>query len=261
MINLAASIVTYNNSKKTLEESVYSFLNASPDSNLYIIDNSPTPVFQYLDRDRRINYLHNPLNPGFGASHNIALKKSLEKDIKYHIVLNPDVYFDAISFNRMCDFMEENSDIGQLMPRVLYPDGTNQYLCKKNPTFFDLFIRGFIPVKFHFLFGNRIKSYQYENHDPSKIIYDIPYLSGCFMFLRMDVLRKVGLFDDKFFMYLEDADLTRRICDYSKTVYYPHAVIYHHFARYTHKKIRFKLITIQSAFTYFNKWGWFRHLI
>jgi GT2 family glycosyltransferase len=81
------------------------------------------------------------------------------------------------------------------------------------------------------------------------------------MFLRNETLKKVGLFDDKIFMYLEDADLTRRILEVSRTVYFPDAVVYHHFARLTHKKIKFKWITIKSAFYYFKKWGWWSHLI
>jgi GT2 family glycosyltransferase len=110
------------------------------------------------------------------------------------------------------------------------------------------------------IFQKRMDRYEYKDHNYEDIIYDIPYLSGCFMFLRTETLKKVGFFDDKIFMYLEDADLTRRFLEVSRTVYFPKAHIFHHFAKLTHKKVKFKWITVQSAFIYFNKWGWFNHI-
>ena len=114
----------------------------------------------------------------------------------------------------------------------------------------------FIKNKFH----KRMDNYEYKDYDYNKIIYDIPYLSGCFMFLRTETLKKVGFFDDDIFMYLEDADLTRRFLEVSRTIYYPKAQVYHHFAKLTHKKLKFKFITIKSAITYFNKWGWLKNI-
>jgi GT2 family glycosyltransferase len=103
-------------------------------------------------------------------------------------------------------------------------------------------------------------TYEYKDRDYNKIIFDIPYLSGCFMFLRTSILKKVGLFDDRIFMYLEDADLTRRFLEVSRTAYYPEAQVYHHFAKLTHKEVKFKWITIESAFVYFKKWGWLKSI-
>jgi GT2 family glycosyltransferase len=80
------------------------------------------------------------------------------------------------------------------------------------------------------------------------------------MFFRISTLKKVGFFDEKIFMYLEDADITRRFLEFSNTVYYPFATVFHHYAGLTHKKLKFKIITIQSAFIYFNKWGWFKNI-
>jgi GT2 family glycosyltransferase len=261
MAEIFASIVTYNNDHDLVKEAVRSFLSAPQDVQLIIVDNSPEPIFQYLSENPRIQYRHNPANPGFGTSHNLAIDMSISAQAKYHLVLNPDVYFDSSTIDKIFLFMEDHPEVAQLMPKVLYPDGSIQHLCKRNPTFFDLFVRGFIPQSMHGLFGKRMRTYQYEDHDHNQVLYDIPYLSGCFMFLRVEVLKKVGYFDDRIFMYLEDADLTRRILQKSRTVYFPGAVIYHHFARFTHKKLRFKLMTVKSAFTYFNKWGWWPHLI
>lgn len=243
-----------------LREAIRSFLNTDLNVKIYLIDNSPKDDLKILKDDPRIEYIHNPSNPGFGAAHNLAIVKAFELDSDYHLVLNPDIYFQKGTLEKLCEFMDKNTYIGHVMPKVTYPNDEFQYLCKINPTFFDLFARGFMPSFLKKTFQKRMDSYEYKNHDYNKSIYDIPYLSGCFMFLRTSTLKKVGFFDDRIFMYLEDADLTRRFLEVSKTAYYPEAHVYHHFAKLTHKKLKFKWITIQSAFIYFNKWGWFKSI-
>lgn len=86
---------------------------------------------------------------------------------------------------------------------------------------------------------------------------EVPYLSGCFMFIRTKVLEKVGLFDERFFMYLEDTDLSRRIHKISKTIYYPYVHIYHEYGKGSYKNLKLLKYHIDSAIKYFNKWGWF----
>lgn len=260
MFVITGTIVLYKNDENMLKEVISSFLNTVVLVRLYLIDNSPTNELKILVTDSRIEYIHNPANPGFGASHNVAIKKAFELGSDYHLVLNPDIYFKKGTLEKLCEFMDSNVNIGHVMPKVTYPNGEFQYLCKTNPTFFDLFARGFLPSFLKKTFQKRMDRYEYKDRDYNAIMYDIPYLSGCFMFLRTETLKKVGFFDDKIFMYLEDADLTRRFLEVSKTAYYPNAHVYHHFAKLTHKKIKFKWITVQSAFIYFNKWGWLKSI-
>ena len=257
---ITSCIVLYRNDIIMLREAITSFLNTELNVKLYLVDNSPTDELKILVTDSRIEYIHNPSNPGFGASHNVAIKKALELGSDYHLVLNPDIYFEKGTLELLCEFMNENLEVGHVMPKVTYPNGEIQYLCKTNPTFFDLFARGFMPSFLKKVFQKRMERYEYKNQDYNEVLYNIPYLSGCFMFLRTSVLKEVGYFDDRIFMYLEDADLTRRFLEVSKTAYYPDAHVYHHFAKLTHKKVKFKWITVQSAFIYFNKWGWLKSI-
>lgn len=259
-ILVSASIVLYQNDVNMLLQVIDSFLSTEPNVFLYLIDNSPTDSLRKLHTDSRIEYIHNPKNPGFGAAHNMAINKAFLLGSQYHLILNPDVYFDKGTIEKISNFMNSNLSVGLLMPKVTFPNGEIQYLCKTNPTFFDLFARGFLPTGLKEIFQKRLDRYEYRNHDYNDFIYDVPYLSGCFMFLRVDILKTVGLFDEDIFMYLEDADLTRRILKVARTVYFPYAHIYHHYAGLTHKKLRFKLITIKSAFIYFNKWGWLKNI-
>jgi GT2 family glycosyltransferase len=257
---ITSCIVLYKNDITMLREAIDSFLNTAFNVKLYLVDNSPTDELKVLETDPRIEYIHNPANPGFGASHNVAIQKAFDLDSDYHLILNPDIYFEKATLEKLCEFMDSNADVGHVMPKVSYPNGDLQYLCKTNPTFFDLFARGFMPSFLKKAFSKRMNRYEYRDQDYDKIIYNIPYLSGCFMFLRTSTLEEVGFFDDKIFMYLEDADLTRRFLEVSQTVYFPSVQVYHHFAKLTHKKLKFKWITVESAFIYFNKWGWLKSI-
>ncbi len=255
MTQINASIVLYHNQKEQLIKAINSFLNTDLQVRLYLIDNSLNDDLRELAKiDDRIEYIFNNANLGYGAAHNIAMKKSIEEGTSYHIVLNPDIYFESNVIETLYKYMETHQDIGHIMPKVLYPDGTNQNLCKLLPSPLDLFARRFIPVE---SFVDKINNrYELNFFNYSEIV-EIPFLSGCFMFLRVDVLKKDCLFDDSFFMYLEDADLTRRISRISKTIFYPTVSIYHEYQRGAHKSKKLLWFFIQSTFIYFNKYGWF----
>ncbi|QBK77614.1 glycosyltransferase family 2 protein [Myroides odoratimimus] len=255
-IRVSGAIVLYNNNRQMLEDAIKSFLSNDWIECLYLVDNSPSDSLSDLKLlDSRIIYIFNPSNPGFGAAHNIALKKSIENSVKYHLVLNPDVYFDNSVMETLTEFMEENVDIGNVMPLVKYPDKSIQYVCKLLPTPYDWIGRRFNPIKSMVEKRNLLFELKFTGYNN---IMDVPYLSGCFMFLRCDVIKKVGMFDENIFMYGEETDLCRRIIDKGfRTVFYPDVSIYHHFAKGSHKSWRLTKIGIKSAIYYFNKWGWF----
>lgn len=256
-MKISCCIVLYNNHRDVLLKAISSFLNTRLDVAMFLIDNSPTNQLENICEDKRVHYLHNPSNPGFGAAHNIAIKSALEIGSQYHLVLNPDIYFSPGTLEALVEFMDTTLDVGQVMPKVLYPNGQIQYLCKTNPTPFDLFARRFLPGFLKGFFKARMDRYEYKDQNYNSIMFDIPYLSGCFMFLRTQTLKDVGFFDDRIFMYIEDADLTRRFLEKSRTAYYPEAVVYHHFEKGSHKNWRLMWYSIHGAFIYFNKWGWF----
>jgi GT2 family glycosyltransferase len=255
MTQVNASIVLYHNKKDQLIKAINSFLNSSLDAKLYLVDNSSNDELKELSElDDRIEYIYNNVNLGYGAAHNIAMIKSIADSVPYHLVLNPDIYFESGVLEKLFEYMEENKDIGHIMPKILYPNDDLQKLCKLLPSPLDLFARRFIPLKSYVeKINNR---YELNFFDYDEII-EIPFLSGCFMFLRTDVLKRNCLFDEDFFMYLEDADLTRRISRISKTVYYPNVKVYHEYQRGAHTSKKLMWIFIKSVFTYFKKYGWF----
>lgn len=82
----------------------------------------------------------------------------------------------------------------------------------------ELFGRRFLPFKG--IQQKRDERFELHAFGYDKII-EVPSLSGCFMFMRVDVLKRTGGFDERFFMYAEDLDLCRRIGEVAKTIYYP----------------------------------------
>ncbi len=252
---LIASIVLYNNDKYVLLKAIVSFLNTRLDVKLFLIDNSPTDDLKNISNDHRIEYYHNPTNPGFGAAHNIAIRKAIKLGAEYHLVLNPDVYFEGGTIEKIVEYITLNPEVGNLMPKVVYPDGTLQLLCKLLPTPYDWIGRRFNPFKKMIDRRNEIFELRFTGYNQ---IMEVPYLSGCFMFLRLSAIKETGFFDEGIFMYGEETDLCRRLITKKyKTVFYPNVTITHEFAKGSHKSWRLTWIGIKSAIYYFNKWGWF----
>lgn len=250
---LSASLVLYNNK----QEDVDNVLNCVLQSNiekLCIVDHSFDDRFKKLEvKSDKIVYIHTD-NDGYGKGNNIGYKiiSQIEKS-KYHIVLNPDIIFPPETIDRLVEFMDENPDVGQVMPKVYYPNGDFQYLCKLLPTPSDIFLRQFAP---HSIRDKNDKRYALKDANYS-IVMDIPSLSGCFMFFRSSCYEQIGGFDERFFMHFEDIDITRRIGNIARTVYYPKASIIHAHEAAHKKSKEMLLIGFKSALKYFNKWGWF----
>ncbi len=253
MRDITASIVIYQNDEEELNAVIDSFLNTSLDVKLYLIDNSPTDILGKMATDPRIVYRFLNENIGFGAGHNIALNITLEQS-KYHLILNPDITFKAGTLEHIYAFMEENPDVGQVLPKVYYDSGEIQKLCKLLPTPFDLIARRFGGNSG--IVARKINRYELAEFDYNHTL-NVPNLSGCFMFLRTDVLKKVGVFDTRYFMYLEDIDLTRRIHQVSKTLFLPSVSVVHGYRKESYKNKTLLNFHVASAIKYFNKWGWF----
>ncbi len=256
MYDITCSIVTYNTKKNELKLAIESFFNTNLNIKLYISDNSSNQeMLEYVEKlgyGEKIEYIHNGKNGGYGYGHNQIIKNIIGKS-KYHLILNPDIYFKTGVLEELYKYMEQNREIGNIMPIVKYPNGEIQYLCKRNPTPKDLFLRKFCPFKSIIERNN----YKYEMRATGyNKIMDVPILSGCFMFIRNEVFEKVGIFDERYFMYMEDFDLSRRIHEKYRTIFYPYVEIVHNHAKESYKNKKMAKIHIESTIKYFNKWGW-----
>ena len=250
---LNASIVLYQPDWQQVTNLTEVILQSDYVDCVYWIDNSPNKhTFESLDS--RIKYRHNPYNMGYGAAHNIAIRESIYDDIPFHLVINPDIILTRDALDSMLQFIAQHPEVGSLMPRVTYPDGQLQRLCKLLPTPLDVFGRRFLPAQW---MQRRNQTYEMHASGYDRIM-NIPYLSGCFMLLRTQAVRQARLFDERFFMYPEDMDLTRRIHRDYLTIFYPHTTIVHQHEKASYRSIKMLWIHIVNMCRYFNKWGWFR---
>lgn len=263
---ITASIVTYNNNLLDLEGILRSLL-ISPVQKLWIIDHSDAfdrlegELQEYKRRDDeylkhegrgfQLEYIRE-VNKGYGCGHNVALRKAMDEGSQYHLVVNPDVWFGAEVIPALWRLMEEDESIAQVMPKVLFLNGSVQCLAKLLPTPLDLFCRFFLPGK---LISKRNERFELRHSGYDKEM-NVPFLSGCFMFFRVSALKSEGIFDERFFMYMEDVDITRRLHTKYKTMFFPSVSIYHRFSRLSYHKWQLSVAHMISVVKYFNKWGW-----
>lgn len=192
-------------------------------------------------------------NLGYGKGHNLAFAKLAGFNAPFHLVLNPDIDVTTNALKVMLAYMQNNPGVGQLMPQILFPDGSIQHLCKLLPTPRDLLLRRFLP-------DSIAKCRHQARYDLREWSYDkiagIPSLSGCFMLMRSEAFRGTGGFDPRYFMYMEDLDLCRRIGKDWETIFFPDESVIHHYAKGSYRSWRLFLYHMVSAIKYFNKWGW-----
>lgn len=269
---ITASIVTYNHHLLDFEPVLRSLF-ASPVDIVYIVDHSDTmlelkaelqeyavKVLQgepQLREKRKAGFqlIYIPQeNTGYGGGHNVALHAAKERGSEFHLVVNPDIWFGPEVIPALVNYMHEHPDTGNIMPKVLYPNGSIQRLAKMLPAPMDMLGRLCLP---NFLINRRNNKFELRQSGFTKTM-NVPFLSGCFMFLRTSILDTVGYFDERFFLYGEDVDFSRRIYRQYKNIYLTDVTIYHTFTRGSRKSLRLLLIHIISMAKYFNKWGWLR---
>jgi GT2 family glycosyltransferase len=251
---ITGSIVIYKNPIALLKASISSFLNTNLKVKLYLIDNSPTDDFRHLWEDPRIEYIFNNENVGFGKGHNIAIRRGII-EAPYHLILNPDIYYNTGTLESLILYLEVNMNVGLLVPKVLYPNGEVQYLTKLLPSPFDFIVRRVIPFKS--IKEEMTKKFELRATNYDRVI-EAPYLSGCFMIFRSSVLKAIEGFDENIFMHMEDLDITRRVLNTGyKTIFFPDVSVYHDHERKIMTNIKTLSIYVKSAIYYFNKWGWF----
>ncbi len=193
-------------------------------------------------------------NVGFGRGHNLAIARA---ESEFHLVLNPDLELEPEALVHALAFMRAHPEAALVVGDGFNDAGQREYLCKRYPTVFDLFLRGFAPRAIKARFRARLDRYEMRDViGQGQVVWDPPIVSGCFMLFRTEVLRRLGGFDPSFFLYFVDFDLSIRARGVGRVAYVP-AVRFVHHGGYAAKKglkhIRFFCV---SAARFFSKHGW-----
>ncbi len=186
-------------------------------------------------------------NQGYGAGHNAVLSMI---NSRYHAVVNPDIELNSDVLNAMADWMDEHPEVAITTPRLLFPSGEEQHIGKRRPAVLPLVARQL-----------NVKALQkYERHylmldeDLSQPI-DVEFCSGSFFLIRTSVFKAIKGFDEGYFMYVEDADITQKALKHGRAVFLPQVAVTHAWQRDAHRKPRQFMWQCRSMLRYFGKWG------
>lgn len=257
---LTASLVVYRTPVEELRP-LFESLQREPETAAWIvIDNAATEDAASSDLLRQVVEAHGgrylpSKNIGFGAGHNLALASLRNTPSEFHLMVNPDISFGPEVLPDLIQTLRQRPQTGWIMPKILYPDGRIQPLCKLLPTPLDFALRRFLPSFLAGLTEGRVARYEMRGIEDTAST-TVPFLSGCFIFVRRAMLEVTGGFDERYFMYMEDVDLCRRFRKHGELLYWPAVSVVHAFQRGSHTNLRLTFIHLQSSFRYFNRWGW-----
>ena len=254
-VDVSISIVAYNSADEI--ENVLDSLNKSNldgiNVKVFVVDNNSmdNTVSIVEEKYPEVTLIKNRKNVGFGAAHNKAIKKI---DSKYHIIVNPDIKFLKDTIKDLVAYMEENPDVVLVTPKILNDDEkkTEQFLPKRYPKI-KYVMSGFLE--------NKSKHYKKlrDEYTMRNVEVDEPceidFCTGCLMFCRTEALKKIGGFDERYFLHFEDADLTREMKRLGKTMFVPYAHVIHRWKRDNHGNKKIVLIAFRSMMIYYKKWN------
>ncbi len=268
-MKFSATIVTYRPDIPVLQRSVASLAAAVSrardvglvsDAVLYIVDNGPAEALGPIAEATKsfatagkLEILHGHGNVGYGRANNLVLPR-LESDA--HLVMNPDVELDRDTLVAAIEELQVDARIGAVAPAVRGPLGERQYLCKRYPSVWVLFLRGFAPEFMRRWFSAPLDRYEMRDLADDKPAVPVPLASGCFMLMRTAIFRKVEGFDPRFFMYFEDYDLSLRIGRHAHVAYVPQARIVHYGGEASRKGLKHVGWFMRSAWKFFATHGW-----
>jgi GT2 family glycosyltransferase len=193
-------------------------------------------------------------NIGYGRGHNLAIEQAISR---FHLVLNPDVDIAPNAFLKALEVMNDHPEAGLLTPAIVDDAGQLQYLCRQFPTLVDLFVRGFLPRAARRPFQSRLARYEMRAQiNERDTLWDPPIVSGCFMLFRTEVLKKLSGFDERYFLYFEDYDLSLRTHEIARVVYAPAVRVLHHGGGASRKGMAHIRMFAASAFKFYNRFGW-----
>lgn len=203
----------------------------------------------------QVHWLPQRDNRGFGAGHNVALAHS---GSDMHLVLNPDVELDLDALCEGVRTLDRRADVALLCPAATRADGAPAYLCKRYPSLLVLLLRGFAPRFLQRPFRRALERYEARDIVAAGEPAEVEIASGCFMLLRTGDLAALGGFDEGYFLYFEDFDLSLRLREQGRGAlwYWPKMRIVHHGGDAARKGPDHVRYFIRSARRFFSTHGW-----
>ncbi|WP_227431564.1 glycosyl transferase family 2, partial [Polaribacter reichenbachii] len=215
-------------------------------------DNTRNKFFEYVFTDQCIEYIAIGKNIGFGSGHNVVIDK-IKNLSNFHLILNPDVNFEKTVIPNLISELKKDESLSMIAPKVLFPNGEHQYSCRRYPQFLELIARRFAFIKP--ILKSTIYKGQYKDKDLTSPFY-ADYLAGCFHLYKTQDFVKLKGFDERYFLYMEDVDICKKIDKLGKRkLYFPKEEIKHVLKQGSSKNLNLFFRHTISVIKYFNKWG------
>lgn len=247
-MHIITSIVLYKHSYSDISVTLNCLIESDYIHKIILVDNDNSDWASNFNHEKVI-YLKSEGNFGFGYGHNLAIQRYAAESTLF-LICNPDIRFEQSAFNQLAEFALQREE-GLFLPKIKFENGENQFGARLLPTPLNLFARRFSKQ----LATKLDQSYLLKSFDLKQPIF-APYLSGCFMLFDSKKLLALKGFDERFFMYMEDIDLSRRCAEKFGNIYYPLVEITHIHEQASYKNSKLFKAHLRSAIQYFNKWGW-----
>lgn len=233
MKKIFISILNFNGKKNTIEclKSISNVKKTNFELRIIVVDNASSEDF-FLDKDFKtdmsIKLIKNDVNLGFSGGHNVGIQHALENGADYIMILNNDTYVDCNFLTELLKIAEKDTDIGILVPKIYFAPGfefhKDRY--KKEELGRIIWYAGgamdWKNVIGHHRGVDEVDRGQFDRVEETELA------TGCCMMVKKEVFEKIGLLDDKYFLYYEDSDLNMRAKKAGfEIVYVPNAIIWH----------------------------------
>jgi GT2 family glycosyltransferase len=204
--------------------------------NVVVVDNCPEDRINLVESrfvDLNLRLIYNGKNLGFSGGNNVGMEFALSKGADYIVILNNDTIVDSSFISELVKVAEQDKSAGIVVPKIYFAKGYEFHKRYKENELGRVIWYAGGEIDWNNVIGHHRGVDEVDNGQYDETV-ETQIASGCCFLIKTDVVRKIGMYDDKFFLYYEDADLSIRVKKSGyKLVYAPKSIIWHKNAQST----------------------------
>lgn len=197
---------------------------------IVVVDNKSTDesvkfIKNFISKNEKINLIESESNLGFSGGNNLGIEYALMNNAGYICLLNNDTVVEPDFLGPLVNIMETDANIGISGGKIMYHKNKN-----------------IVWAAGGYIEENKAIGVNYgidkNENDVIDEIREVTFLTGCLQVIRREVFQNIGLYDDEYFLYMEDVDFCKRALEHGyKLIYDPNSKIYHKVSASTGGKV------------------------